>query len=64
MITDQHKVESILANDEYSSDEEVVEVMIESCPSMSAELLRRIVEQERDNFFRDPFHTIHWPHYM
>jgi hypothetical protein len=56
-------VETTLANDEYSSDDEMCDHLIKECPLVNAELIAKLIEQERSTFFTEPLHTIDWSEY-
>ena len=59
----QRQIEGSLANDENSSDEELLEFLLEECPGFDPALIARIIDWERPIFFLEPLHIIDWSYY-
>ena len=60
---DQRTIEGTLANDEYSSDTEVLELLMEECPGFDQALIARIIREQRPIFYLEPLHIIDWSYY-
>lgn len=56
-------IESILANDENSTDEELRTHFLTQCPEVEPALIDRLIAQERPKFFCRVLHYINWPAY-
>lgn len=61
---DKRIIMSVLANDEESSNEELVDVIVESVKGVTAEQVKAIVAGERTSFFTDSFHEIDFDEYL
>ena len=64
LIDDQRQIEGSLANDEYSSDEEMLADLIEWCPGFDPALIKRIIQENRPSFFVRALHEIDWSYYL
>ena len=60
----QRQIEGSLANDEYSSDEEMLADLIEWCPGFDPALIKRLIQEQRPTFFLEPLHNIDWSYYL
>ena len=61
---DQRTIEGTLANDEYSSDTEILEFLLEECPGFDPALLARLIREQRPVFDLEPLHNIDWSYYL
>lgn len=63
LLKDQRQIESSLANDEYSSDQELLADLISFCPGFDPALIERIIQEQRPWFFLEPLHIMNWQQY-
>jgi hypothetical protein len=60
---EQTRIINTLANDEYSSDAELFDLLKEGMSDDAQQMLQRLIEQERPKFFTEVFHDIDWNNY-
>jgi len=60
LLQHQRTIEGTLANDENSSDAELLEFLLEECPGFDPALIARLIQEQRPRFFTEIMHTIDW----
>jgi len=63
-LQDLRTIEGTLANDEYSTDEEMEVFLRIECPGFDPALIAQLIREQRPVFFREPLHTIDWSYYL
>lgn len=60
---DRHVVGSVLANDEESSDNELIDLLVDQTKQLTPQMIHELVTIERPKFFTNPMHSIDWACY-
>ena len=56
-------IETTLANDEGSTDEELLTHLSAECTDVAPALIAELIQNERQQFFLEPLHIIDWEGY-